>query len=481
MNHTTPASSTPEQGLLFSPAQNIDAVQQQLFQYAQDLQDLMGQQSKLQQRHQQVLQFMGRGEESDDLLLNTILKTIDLYLVTDGQGEIMHASPGADKALSTPGRTLNWLPIQQLMPPEQRADINELLDSLSAVGASHAIHRRRVTLSDHTAPDGTAVYEAMVLRVGKSEQAEIYWLLGHKVQAGASETELQQAFSLLGEGTEALMITHPNGEMCAINPAFSRIMGYSEPEVIGQNPHLLSSGLQDADFYKTFWTHLRDDGGWSGEFFNRRKNGQLIFAWTTIKVVKNVQGETVGYLAVFTDMSHREDDGGQVALLVYHDPLTGLPNRRLFDDRLAQAMADVNREPGSLYVLCLSLDRFRSITDDLGHDVGDLILQQCSARLKTWMRPGDTVARVGGDEFVVLLRNVDGEADAKNIADSLQNVLSEQILASQHQVSITASMGCALCGREDDDIDTLIKHAENAMFRAKRRGANFAFYEARAV
>ncbi len=481
MNHTTPASSTPEQGLLFSPAQNIDAVQQQLFQYAQDLQDLMGQQSKLQQRHQQVLQFMGRGEESDDLLLNTILKTIDLYLVTDGQGEIMHASPGADKALSTPGRTLNWLPIQQLMPPEQRADINELLDSLSAVGASHAIHRRRVTLSDHTAPDGTAVYEAMVLRVGKSEQAEIYWLLGHKVQAGASETELQQAFSLLGEGTEALMITHPNGEMCAINPAFSRIMGYSEPEVMGQDPRLLSSGLQDADFFKAFWSQLRDEGGWSGEFFNRRKNGQLIFAWTTIKVVKNARGEAVCYVAVFADMSHREDDGSQVALLVYHDPLTGLPNRRLFDDRLAQAMAAVTHEPRSVYVLCLSLDRFRSITDDLGHDVGDLILQQCSARLKTWMRPGDTVARVGGDEFVVLLRNVDGEADAKNIADSLQNVLSEQILASQHQVSITASMGCALCGREDDDIDTLIKHAETAMFRAKRRGASFAFYDPRAA
>ena len=458
--------------------QSIEALQNQLFRYAQDLQVLMAEQVKLQQRHQKVLQFMGRGEKGNHLLVNTLLQSIDLYLVTDGQGEILHASPAADKALSVLGLSLNWQSIAQLMPSHQRAGINALLRKFLDQRTVGAIQLYKLIFGDGTFLGGEMAYEALVVQGGGSDDTEIYWLLGQAGQPDKSVLQIMQTCSLLAEGDEALVITEPDGNIISVNPAFTRVTGYTEDDVVGQNPRILSSGLQDAEFYKIFWDGLEDTGTWTGEFFNRRKNGHIFFEWVSVKVVQDVNNKTVAYISAFADMSHPDESAQHLPLLVYHDPLTGLPNRRLFEDRLTQAITSMSLACSGLCVLSISLNRFKSIADDLGHEVGDLLLLECGARLEALMRPGDALARVGGAEFLVLLSSVDTKIEAEMLANTMLVSIANPILLRQQQLSVSASMGCARYPQDGEDTLALIKRAGAAMYAAKRFGTEFFFYEA---
>ncbi len=478
MKHDTQAS-TPSEA---APPPSIDALQRQLFRYAQDLQELMEQQSTLQQRYQTVLQSLGRDNQSDDTLLEMLLGSIDLYLVTDSQGEITYASPGVTKVLSTQGLPLRGQALHSLMAHEQQDVINALLEKFSDAGAgAGGIEQRQLLLRDAAGPDFIHGYQALVMQQSKHQRCEIYWLLEHDFNPQTSELDRLTSFPLFGDNDEGLMITDPLGNIWAVNPAFVQITGYDESQVLGQNPRLLSSGLQDAAFYQLMWARLLGQGCWTGELFNRRANGQVFLQWQTVRAVKNAKDETVSFISTFTDMSPRENDSKQLTQLAYHDPLTGLPNRRLFDDRLRLAMAEATTSGAGLCVLFLDLDRFKPINDELGHEVGDLVLQEISERLKTSVRRGDTVARIGGDEFVLLLQGINGDSDTEAVVDAILYALSEPIKFQQHQIFITASIGCARYPQDGTDIGTLVKHADSAMYGAKRFGTNFCFYETGAV
>jgi diguanylate cyclase (GGDEF)-like protein len=247
---------------------------------------------------------------------------------------------------------------------------------------------------------------------------------------------------------------------------------------MGQNPKMFSSGHHDNAFYEAFWTELTANGSWSGEFFNRRKDGQIYPDWKTIKVVKNVQGDTLAFVSVMTDTSHQYQDNVLLSRLAFHDALTGLPNRRLLEDRLAQVLSQAQRDGTGFSLFYMDLDRFKPINDDLGHEVGDLVLQEVSARLKKSVRQADTAARVGGDEFVILLQSAVRGDDVESIATNLLAKLSEPIAVGEQQLLIGASIGCARYPQDGVDIATLLKNADSAMYAAKRLGGNhFCFYE----
>ena len=474
MNHDTQAPPPCEA----APPPGIDALQSQLFRYAQDLQELMEQQSTLQQRYQTVLQSLGRENQSDDMLLEILLTSVDLYLVTDSQGEITYASPGVAKLLCAPGLPLRGQAIRGLMPKEQQDQLDALLEKFADAGTAGAIEQRQLLLRDAVGPDFVHAYQALVMQQSKHQRCEIYWLLEHDFNTQTSALDILESFPLFGDNDEGVMITDPLGNICAVNPAFVQITGYAESEVMGQNPRLLSSGLQDATFYQLMWARLLGQGCWTGELFNRRANGQVFLQWQSVRAVKNAKDETVSFICTFADMSPRENDSKQLTQLAYHDPLTGLPNRRLFDDRLTLAMAEANISGAGLCVLFLDLDRFKPINDELGHEVGDLVLQEISERLKASVRRGDTVARIGGDEFVLLLQGISGDSDTEAVVNAILYTLSEPIKFQQHQIFITASIGCARYPQDGTDISTLVKHADSAMYGAKRFGTSFCFYEA---
>lgn len=449
-------------------------LQQQLFRYAQDLHELMAQQSNLQQRYQMVLQSLGQGGQNNDLLHGVLLPSIELHLATDLKGEIISASPAAIKALTATSGALIGQSILQLTPNTQQASLQAVLETFVANDSECAMQQRTLHLFDSEQP---RQFEALVMQVCKNGRNEIYWLLGRETLTVTSALEIQKSFPFFGDSDEGLMIIDPTGNLQAVNPAFTRITGYSEADVIGQNLNLLSSGLHDPDFYQTFWAHLVDIGSWTGELFTRRKNGQIFLSWQAVKAVKDANGETVSYIAAFADMSPHTSDIKQLTQLAYHDSLTGLPNRRLLEERLKQAMTDASRASTGLSVLFLDLNHFKSINDELGHEVGDMVLQMTGTRLLAAVRRGDTVARVGGDEFVVLLQNVDSTAIIESIVNALLETLAVPILAGQHQLSVGASIGCARFPQDGRDMATLLKNADAAMYGAKRFGTHFCFYE----
>lgn len=453
------------------------ALKQQLFRYAQDLQDLMQQQSALQQRCQLMLQAMGRGERKNDLLLGLCTESVDLYLMTDPQGSVKFSSQAVDKTLARAGRALKGQSIGRLMPLNQQSSLQVLLASLAGNTESGAIQQRQLLLCDDTQAEGFRVYEALIMPVKERDRTTIVWLLGNQIEAIASALDIQKSFPFFGQSDEGLLITDPAGDIQAINPAFSRITGYSAADVIGQNPRLLRSGLQDADHYQSMWRQLLARGSWSGQVFNRRKNGQIFFQWMTIKVVKTSNGETVSYVAAFADMSPRENDSKQLARLAFHDPLTGLPNRRLLETRMTQALIEAEQRSVELVVLYIDLNGFKTINDELGREVGDLVLQAVGTNLQTAVRRGDVVARVGGDEFVILLQAVDSREVIEGIANYIHLLLDAPIYAGEHALTVQANIGCARYPQDGDTMTDLLKRADAAMYASKQFGLRLCFYE----
>jgi len=447
----------------------IETLQRQLFRYAQDLQEVLAQQSKLLQRHQKLLHFMGRGDPGDDLLLNTALQQVKLYLVTNAQGEILHASPEMEKAIGLQGSELSWRALETLMPAGQEVALRQVLATLERDDANLAIQQRRLLLRGGDDQRGAMAFDALVIKGGTGARAEIHWLMNPGQHNALDYLEILKAFPLFGAGDAGLLATDTSGSICAVNDAFTTITGYDSAEAVGRNPRMLSSGLQEPEFYQAFWKQLNDAGGWNGEIFNRRKNGQVYFEWATIKEVHNAQGETVSYLGVFSDLSHHEDDTHALSDLAFHDPLTGLPNRRLLENHLGQAIAEAKRSGAGFGVLFIS--------GDLGHGVNDAALQEVGRRVQSAVRPGDIVARVGVDEFVVLLPNVDSEEAVGSIISFLLYSLDAPIQVEMHAHYAQLSVGAALFPNDGDDKTTLLARAESAMVSAKRMAKRYFFWK----
>ncbi|KRP65637.1 bifunctional diguanylate cyclase/phosphodiesterase [Pseudomonas orientalis] len=286
------------------------------------------------------------------------------------------------------------------------------------------------------------------------------------------QEKLQQAATVFESTAEGVLITDTRQNISAVNRAFSEITGYSEAEALGQTPRLLASGLHDSAFYAAMWHQLTTLGHWQGEISNRRKNGELYPSWLTISAVRNREEVVTHFVAVFADISSLKLAQARLDYQAHHDPLTGLPNRTLFESRLQAALNGQQDSGNQGAVLFLDLDRFKHINDSLGHPVGDLLLKDIAVRLKDQLRDIDTVARLGGDEFIILLPGLQQASDAQYLANKLLDCFTPPFQAGEHEFFISASIGTSLYPQDGTDVATLVKNADAAMYRSKAKGRN---------
>lgn len=323
----------------------------------------------------------------------------------------------------------------------------------------------------------------------RNAQGEPLGYISHVMDITArkqAEEKLQLAASVFTHACEGIMITDRRGDIIDVNAMFTQITGYGLNEVLGRNPRVLSSGRQDAAFYSRMWSTLKDQDHWSGEIWNRRKDGQIFAELLTISAVRNAKGEVAQYVALFSDITERKVMEDQVHQFAFYDALTSLPNRRLLRDRLQQAIASSERNGHFGAVMFLDLDNFKSLNDHSGHVAGDLLLVEVAERLKRCVRGVDTVARIGGDEFVVLVSELGREREAsleeaRVVAEKVRLALAEPYhLAVPHEGQsdtqvehhCTASIGVALFFRQTVGQDDILQSADAAMYQAKSQGRN---------
>jgi|GEM_PF-337776 len=275
---------------------------------------------------------------------------------------------------------------------------------------------------------------------------------------------------------QGIVITDPEMHILEVNPAFTQITGYPPEEALGRTPELLSSGWHDTNFYAGMFAALRESGIWQGEVWDRRRDGALYVEYLTIVATHDAAGDVTHYIGVFSDITESKQAQRDVERLAYYDTLTGLANRRLFEDRLERGIARARRSSQPLAVLFIDLDRFKPINDSLGHKAGDRLLIQVGERLRDCTRASDTAARLGGDEFAIVIEN-SGAPQATHLAEKIVTRLGHPFHLEGHEVFIGASVGISLYPEDGADADALSKHADVAMYRAKHLGRNtFQFF-----
>ena len=307
-----------------------------------------------------------------------------------------------------------------------------------------------------------------------------------------TDLKLQQAASIFRHAQEGITVTDLNGTILDVNLAFSRITGYQPEDALGNNPRMHKSDRQDASFYQSMWRELKRSGHWSGEVWNRRKNGEVYAEWLHICPVRDENGIVLRYVGLFTDISARQANADPVRKLAFFDALTGLPNRRLLTDRLGQAMLLNQRSGHQGAVILLDLDGFKPLNETHDHPTGDLLLIEVARRLKACVRQVDTVARICGDEYVVLLSELSADMQrsteqARTLAENVRQCLAgPYLLTLQHQgqpdVTVehrcSASVGVVMFGPTESDQELVLKRADSAMYKAKAAGRNrVVFYQ----
>ncbi|MDI5987291.1 EAL domain-containing protein [Halomonas sp. M4R5S39] len=294
-----------------------------------------------------------------------------------------------------------------------------------------------------------------------------------------SRQHLQLAERILDASQEGIVITDAETRIEFVNPAFTRLTGYRLEEVVGRTPRVLSSGRQDAAFYQGMWQALQADGYWRGEIWNRRKDGQLYLEQLTITAITDDQGVTRRYVGLFTDITQLRENEKRVRQLAYYDALTGLPNRRLLEDRLELAIRHAHRQDQCLAVIFIDLDHFKRVNDTLGHAVGDELLLRVAERLHHRLREDDTLARLGGDEFLVLLPELDGPDEVARVARRLIEAVSEPFELGGGEFRVGCSLGISLYPDDGATPEDLVRNADAAMHRAKQQGRNtYRLYQA---
>jgi len=329
-------------------------------------------------------------------------------------------------------------------------------------------------VKQHDLTYDTSVYQLLIYPINEANYLNLYAKDISKEKMAEEQLRIAAASF---ETHEAIMITDKEANIIRVNKAFSDVTGYSADEVIGQNPRMMSSGRHDRDFYLKMWQRLLHEGHWSGEIYDRRKNGQVYPKWATISAVKDPQQEVSHYVAIFSDITERKLIEQEIHNLAFYDTLTKLPNRRLFLDRFKSALIASERRKDFGAIMFIDLDRFKILNDSLGHEYGDLLLIEVGVRIKSCIREMDTAARFGGDEFVVLLEGLGVEEPLVTqhvalVAEKIRIALSQPYQLKGHEHLSSPSIGVNIFSGNKESIDMLLEHADMAMYQAKTSGRN---------
>jgi len=290
----------------------------------------------------------------------------------------------------------------------------------------------------------------------------------------AADPPVPDQRSLLARALEgaanAVLITDPAGRILWVNDAFCRLSGYSRQEAVGRTPHLLHSGVQDRDLYRSMWQTIGLGQPWRGELVERHRDGTLYTVSQVITPLLDASGQITHFLAIQEDVSAGAKERDAIRRLAYLDTVSGLPNRARFLALLTEALPHAAARQQALAVMFVDLDRFKDVNDSLGHAMGDKLLKAAGERLRAALRKSDTVGRLGGDEFAILAVALEDEAVAETLAQKLVNALAQPFMLDEHRVNIGASVGISLYPRHGDAPDVLLACADAAMYRAKTEG-----------
>lgn len=420
-----------------------------------------------------------RVQESEQKLQATLHAVPDLMFGISADGTY-HYAHSSDPRL--PQTDLNKLLGANIWDFLGEPGAKVFLDALREAARQGYSRGRQFCMS---LPDGKVWYELSVSRKADQpgEQSEFIAVCRDISDRKQAETQLRLAAAAF-ETQVAIMVTDANQTILKVNESFSRITGYSSEEVLGKTPRILSSGMQDAEFYRAMYARLEADGQWEGEMWNRRKNGEVYPEHLNISIVRDTDGNIEYYVANFGDLTLAKQAEERIHTLAYYDSLTNLPNRRMLLDHITRAQNKAERSGGHTYwaLLFVDLDNFKSLNDSKGHSTGDLLLRRAAERIKACTRSKDIVARPGGDEFAILLNGLSHDLTqaakaAQEVADKVLEQVSKPYFLNGFSYITTASVGVTVFNGEQFSNDELLGQSELAMYRAKEQGGNnFSFF-----
>jgi diguanylate cyclase (GGDEF)-like protein/PAS domain S-box-containing protein len=301
-------------------------------------------------------------------------------------------------------------------------------------------------------------------------------IIGAAINNTRNLKSLQMSSAVFEHTIDGVLVTDVDNNIVHVNDAFLEITGYSHEFALGKNPRILKSGTHDKHFYIKMWDQLAKDGYWQGEITNRKRNGEIYIEWLSINTIRNAQGEVENYIGIFSDVTHQRKDAQNHAYLATHDPLTSLSNRLLLNDRLEHAINHASRFGKCISLIFCDLDNFKPINDTYGHNVGDEILKRVANYLKSTLRKEDTICRFGGDEFVILIEELDNFEYLDTILKKINNITNTPCVIDGNTINIGMSIGASIFPEDGIDAAELIKSADDAMYKAKKRGKNRVEY-----
>lgn len=412
---------------------------------------------------------LAESEASKRSIINT---AFDAFIQSDSSGLIIDWNREAEVLFGWSKDEVVGHPLTEtIIPPRFHAAHLEGMAHFLATGKGRILDKRIEVIATHRSGHEFPV-EITHWAIKTKEEYLFNAFIRDITERKNVEKSQRLAATVFETASEAIIVTDKDNKILSVNPAFTHITGYSEKDVIGKNPRILKSDRHNKRFYDEMWDTIRTTGHWEGEILDKRKNGEIYPKWLSVTSVKDKEGNVIQYTGLFTDISKIKQDKVKLRFQASHDALTGLPNRSLAFERLSQATKQVRRNKEKAALLLVDLDRFKKVNDTFGHAGGDKILQQVGTRLRSCVRETDTVARIGGDEFLIVLLNISRQNSADLVAEKIVEETSHPFMLEGREIYLGASIGITIIPDDGNEGLALIKNADMAMYKAKTRGGS---------